>query len=418
MIKRNTSELAKWLVVLTSTLAVAISVTHSYSMGLFILPLEAEFGWARGEITAGLMVISILSVTLAPFVGMAIDRFGSRRIAIPGIAIYCSAIALLSTTTQSIWHWWAMWALIACGSLLIKPTVWLAAIAKLFTERRGLALALALCGTGLGSGALPLVTQQLIETGGWRFAYIVLGLGGAALSLPLILLFFRDRPAMPTTRIEAQPDLPGLTIRQGLISSQFWRMAIASLLANVAIIGLNVHFVPIMISHGMVAHNAATTAAAIGIASIVGRVGTGYLLDRFNGSVVGAIGFALPVISCTLLLNFGGDVTTALIICIFIGLSLGAEIDIIGYLATRYFGLRNYGTLFGTIAGLFSLGAGIGPTYAGLMFDWFASYDQFLWSLVPVFAVASLLIASLGPYPDFARDRPDQTEPSGATSND
>ena len=138
---------ADWLLVLASTFALVASVAHVYSVGVFIGPLEAEFGWSRGEISAGLGVISVISVVLAPFVGLAIDRCGSRRIGLPGLVIYLTGVALLSTATPSLLHWWALWALIAIGTVLIKPTVWVAAIASRFDRRRGLAMALAICGT-------------------------------------------------------------------------------------------------------------------------------------------------------------------------------------------------------------------------------------------------------------------------------
>jgi len=116
MVKESTGKSPQdWLVVFTSTLALAVSVTHVYSTGLFIVPIETEFGWSRAQITAGLAVVSVISVVFAPFVGMVVDRIGSRRIALPGMILYCTALALLSTTTQSIWHWWAMWGLLAFG---------------------------------------------------------------------------------------------------------------------------------------------------------------------------------------------------------------------------------------------------------------------------------------------------------------
>lgn len=390
-----------WLVVFTSTAALAASVTHVYSAGLFIVPLENEFGWSRAQITAGLTFLSVISVICAPFIGMLIDRVGSRRIALPGMCLYCAAIALLSTTTQSIWHWWAMWGLLAFGSVLIKPTVWMAAIAKRFVARRGLAFALALCGTGIGAAIMPLLTDQLVQYGGWRFAYVALGAGCAVVSLPMLVLFFKDQPKPAVTDSSQTELLPGLTIREGMLSRQFIGMAVASLLATIAIVGLTVHFAPIMISHGMASEHAAAAAVTIGITSIIGRLGTGALLDRFNGCVIGAISFGFPIAACIALLTMDGGIFMAVTVGSIVGLSLGAEIDVVAYLAARYFGLRNYGMLFGTIAGLLSLGGGIGPTFAGLMFDRFGGYDQLVWALIPIFATGAVLVGSLGPYPEF-----------------
>ena len=122
---RNTFQESRedWLVVATSTIGLAVSVMYVYSMGLFIAPLEAEFGWPRGQISAGLTVVSVITVVLAPIIGMAIDRYGSRVIALSGMVLYCLAFGLLATTSASIWHWWALWGLIGLGVVLIKPTI-------------------------------------------------------------------------------------------------------------------------------------------------------------------------------------------------------------------------------------------------------------------------------------------------------
>ena len=389
-----------WLVVVASTFGLAASVTHLYSMGMFILPLEREFGWPRGSIAGGLTVVSVISVVLAPAIGLLVDRVGSRRVAIPGMAIYCLAIALLATTTASIWHWWGLWALIAFGTVLIKPTVWAAAIAGRFTRRRGLALGLALCGTGIGLGVMPSIANSLLEYGGWRFAYLSLGAGAALIGLPMILLFFHDPPARGAGGSN-RALLPGYTIAEGLRSTKFLRLALASLLITTAIISLSVHFVPILASLAVSRGDAAAIASSIGIASITGRIASGYLLDRYSGPLIAAISFGLPILACVLLLTFDGSHVSAIVIGLVIGASLGAEIDVVAFLSARYFGLRNYGFLFGSIAGLLSLGAGLGPTLAGMIYDRYGSYEPLMWALIPVFLVSAALVGSLGRYPIF-----------------
>jgi MFS family permease len=401
--ERETETRADWLLVLASTVALTASVSHVYSMGVLIGPLEAEFHWPRGQISAGLGVISVISVVLAPFVGLAIDRFGSRRIGLPGLAVYVIGVALLSTTGPSIWHWWGLWALIAIGTVLIKPTVWVAAIASRFSRRRGLAMAVAMCGTSIGTALFPLLTAQLLGLG-WRSAYLVLSAGAALLALPMVYFFFcAERPGAPRPSPGLPPPKPkpGLTTRQGLTSPAFYKMAAASFLATLATLSLTVHFVPILIGGGISADTAAAVAGLIGVGSIIGRLGTGALLDRFNGRRVGALLLLLPILGCTLLLTVQLTPATAILVAAAIGLALGAEIDIFAFLSARYFGLAHYGLLFGTVAGLNSFGAGVGPTYAGFMFDSFGSYAVLLATLIPMLLISSLLVLSLGAEPSF-----------------
>lgn len=398
--------LRDWLVVLTSTVGVTMSVVHIYSMGAFILPIEQELGWSRAQISGALTVSGILAALLGPAVGILIDRVGSRRIAICGVIVYAGGLAFVSTVDSSRGHWWFAWAVVGLGAVLIKPTAWMAAIAGRFVARRGLAIALALCGTGIASATMPIMANALIEMGSWRSAYFWLAAGSLGIALPLVLLFFHDpaarNSAPPSDQAVPWKNAPvGITARQGLQSSIFWRMAAASLLIYLSIIGLSVHFIPILTSVAIDRQTAVVVAGTIGIASICGRILTGLLLDRYPGSLIGGISFALPIVACGLLLSLDGSLGLAVAAAIIIGFSLGAETDVVAYLASRYFGLRNYGFLFGIIASLLGLGAGVGPMLAGLSFDYFGSYQQMIIATIPAFAIGGILIGSLGPYPTF-----------------
>jgi predicted MFS family arabinose efflux permease len=188
-------------------------------------------------------------------------------------------------------------------------------------------------------------------------------------------------------------------VAEAFRSSRYWRIAASAFLAAVATIGITVHFVPMLTAFSISRSEAATIAGAIGIASIAGRIVTGYLLDRFPGNLIGAIAFGLPILACVGLLNFTGSQFSAFAIAAIIGFALGAETDIIGYVSSRYFGLRNYGVLFGTIVGLLTLAAGVGPAIGGVVYDIYGTYEPMIWALIPTFLVCSALMASLGSYP-------------------
>src|SRR5690606_2597992 len=101
--------------------------------------LEREFGWARAEISMGMMIIAMIALVGAPLVGVAIDRFGPRRIALSGILVFSFALAMLSTASD-LGSWWLLWVLLAVGNMLILPTVWTKAINIYFDRNRGMAL--------------------------------------------------------------------------------------------------------------------------------------------------------------------------------------------------------------------------------------------------------------------------------------
>ena len=395
---------ADWGVALICTAGLTVCMIYLYSLGPLIIPISQDLGWTRGQTSAGLTMVSVISVIAAPFVGYNIDRFGSRRIAIAGCILFCMGITLLSQV-GSLYAWFGVWGLVAAGSVLMKPTVWMAAVARRFSRRRGLAMGLALSGTGISAALAPVIAGMLEERFDWRTAFLGLGIGSACLLLPLLVLFFKD-PVAENQEGGAQKENArgvGVSIADGFRSATFARLAIAGFCVNFTVLGLVVHFVPMLASYDFTAAHAAKLASVIGVFTILARLIIGTLIDRFPAKVIAVIGFLLPLAACTLLLMFDGSQVMAIAIAMLIGASLGAEVDIIAYLSSHHFGARNYGTLFGTITGAISLGIGLGPTAAGLTFDYFESYRPIFFGMLPLIILAVILIATLGPYPDHTK---------------
>ena len=386
-----------WPLPVVSLVGLAVAFSHIYTMGVFVAPLEAEFGWSRTAIVSGLTIVSVISVVLAPFIGAGIDRFGSRRVAIPGLVLYCGSFAALSFAGSSTWSWWALWALVGFGSVCVKPTVWAAAISTRFDRSRGLAMGVALCGSGLGGFFLPLTATLLIDRIGWRGGYAAIGLIELALVLPLVFLFFRPAATESPGVARARPTA-GISFRDAVRSRRFLSLAAANLVVTVALLSVIVHLVPILSERGTGKGEAAAIASLVGLATVVGRLGTGLLLDRFRGNRIGLVVFAIPVVACTALL-LDHSQATAMAAAILLGLAVGSEVDVVMYLSSRYFGLRNFGAIYGTLGGLTSLGTGLGPLLGGIVHDAYGSYDPLLLGLLPAFLVAALLVGSLGDYP-------------------
>jgi predicted MFS family arabinose efflux permease len=158
--------------------------------------------------------------------------------------------------------------------------------------------------------------------------------------------------------------------------------------------------VPVLLARGMTPATAAGFASLLGIGSILGRIGGGFLLDRFDAAKVAAISVTLPAVAVVLLLAFPGDAAAG-IACLIIGLGIGTEVDCAAYLAARHFGLRSFGTLFGTLNGLMLFGNGIAPVMANHVYDVTRSYEIVLWFQIPACLGTALLFLWLGPYPRF-----------------
>jgi predicted MFS family arabinose efflux permease len=180
-------------------------------------------------------------------------------------------------------------------------------------------------------------------------------------------------------------------------------IAMCTVFMTGTIAGMSVHFVPFITSTGISKTTAASVAGVGGVLSVVGRLGTGILLDRrWSGPLVGACSFSIPAIAGVVWLLHGDDVLSAAVISGLLGLALGAEMDVLAYLCSRYFGLKHYGVIYGTVAGLLAMGVGVGPTLAGFVYDKTHSYDAFVWGAIPACLTAALLVGSLGRYPNFA----------------
>jgi predicted MFS family arabinose efflux permease len=377
---------------------------HGYSLGVMIGPLEQEFGWSRAEISAGFFIIAFIALVMAPLVGICVDRFGPRRIALFGVAFFCAALAFLSTATSDIWSWWLRWALLGVASMFILPTVWTTAINHVFARNRGKALAIALCGTGLGAAIAPALTNMLVETYGWRGAYVGLALVGLIITLPPVLFLFR-RPTDRRGRGESAPAravIPsGYSVREGLRSSGFLKLAAAATVFGISICALSTNCVPVLLGQGFDRAAAAQIAGLLGIGSIIGRLGGGYLLDRLDAKKVAACSVLAPVVTVSIFLALPGQSGAASLACFVLGLAVGTELDACAYLAARHLGMRSFGTLFGVINGLLLFGNGLAPILSNHVYDVVGSYTPVLWALIPGFLLSGLLFLLLGRYPHF-----------------
>lgn len=395
---------AFWPLPFVAAFGGTIASIHVYSMGPFFEPLQREFGWDRTDVSLAMTVALALGGFLNPGMGLALDRIGPRAIGLVGIVVICSAMALLGTATGGALNWQLLWLFVAIGAALVQPMVWVSAAASRFDAARGLAVAITLTGPAIGSSIFPIISTLLIDGLGWRGAFAGLGVLWAVLLLPPMLLFFRgaqDRGSFRTRVIPTTVVLPGLSIREGLRLTAFWKLLAAGGLVTFAMIGTIVHLVPIMVAHGESRTAAAALAALVGIFSIVGRLVTGALLDRYSARSV-AIAAMIPPVLGFLLLLFGGSVWTQVVAVPLIGLSLGVEIDLIAYVSTKHFGLKSFGFLYGLLTVSMTVGTAIGPLAASLIFDATGSYHAFLWLCIGTLTGSGLLLACLGPYPRFS----------------
>ena len=399
---------AYWPLPFVAALGGSSTSIHIYSMGSFFQPLQDAFHWTRADVSIGTTVAIATGAALNPLIGTLIDRIGPRRVGLFGIVLICTAMALLGTATGTRGNWIALWLVVAAGGLFVQPMVWAAAVASRFNAARGLAMGITLCGPAGGIAVFPPLSTWLIEHYGWRMGFVGLGAIWAALLLPLNLLFFRGaadvgRAQRPAPRAAADV-LPGYWVREALRAPAFYMLMIAASFFTFTLVGITVHLVPILVDGGIAKMTAASFAGVAGLCAIAGRLGTGFVLDRFQAPRVAAAAMVLPISGCALLLLHGGWWMQS-IAALLIGFAMGAEFDLVTYLATRHLGLRRFGVLFGIIMVPMATGTALGPLVASAIHDRFAGYNPFLWLAMPMLAIGALLLTLLGPFPDFAREK-------------
>lgn len=389
-----------WVLPLVAALGYSTAVLSTYGLGPFVEPLEHEFGWSRASISFGLTIVGFSGAALGIPVGLLVDRFGPRRVGLTGAVLMPAAIALLGTATGSLANWFVLWSIVACANFWLQATVWTSAVSSRFELSRGLALAVTLSGGSLTSALLPLIATAVIVSYDWRTAYMAVGGIWFAMAFPLIFLFFRgaqDRDGKKQAIAKSDaPQLPGVSVAEALRMAAFYQLVAASGLFAFAGVGVLVHFVPILTDRGATPMGAAGVASLIGVFSIAGRLGTGLLLDRLPARAVGSVVFLMPVVACFLLLFDGANTLYQMVSAAFFGITLGAEVDVIAYLAVKHFGLRNYGVLFGSMSAALATGTALGPLAAGAAFDAYRGYSQFLGLTAILMVIGSLAVATLG----------------------
>lgn len=395
-----------WTMLMPCTLGIMLCSVPNYSLGVMIRPLEEEYGWSRAEISSGPFIIALIALIGAPLIGMVMDRYGARRIALPGVLLFCATLALCSMATSSIWTWWLLWVVVGIAAMTVIPSMWTFAINSFFDKNRGKALAIALSGTGIGAFSMPPLTNWLIDVYGWRGAYVALGLILALICFPLTLFFFRSAAdVLRKAKSNAAPViLSGMTAREGFRTLRFYLLALATVIFSTAICGLTANQTPILIAQGLTPASAAAIAGLMGIGSIIGRLVGGVLLDKWDARRVAAISVLMPCLNVGLLIAFPTSIEAAMVATFVLGLAIGTELDAVAYLAARHFGLRALGLLYGTINGLMLFANGFAPMLANHVYDITRSYHPYMWAVIPAFFVTAVLFLALGRYPDFARN--------------
>lgn len=375
---------------------------------IFLAPLRAEFAWSQPQLFGALALTTLTVTILAPFFGAVVDRIGAKRMILGGLLLEALVLASFAGQTASLPSFYLRYVALAVLAIGTTHVAFTRVITLWFDRRRGLALGITLAGLGVGSMVWPILAQWAIDTYGWRDAYLVLAGTVATVGLSCVALLVRDSPhsiglqadGIPGEVVPgaAQKPLVGMSTRAAVRTPTFRLMLVAFICIGASISSVQVHLVPLLTGRGVSPMLAATVLSTLAAAMVVGRLVAGWLMDKWFAPRV-AIAFLVGPVVAIVMLAAGATGVLAFIAGILTGLAVGAEVDVTAYLASRYFGLRNFSGIYAFFYGAYALGAAFGPLITAVVVDKSGGYTGILSVHAGLLVLGAVLLSRLPAFP-------------------
>ena len=369
------------------------------AFGVMLKPLCAQFNWDRGDVQFAFTLMTLAAMLTMPLTGWLTDRIGSRRPILICLTIFGASYASLSFLTPHLWHLWAVFLLLGLVGAGTSAIPHARLISRWFTERRGLALGLAMSGTAIGGVIWPKATQKLMDWFGLSHTYLISGGAVLLIAIPLLLLFLKEpsAPAQSSKQRDSDEQAAGLTRAEALRGSLLWLLLSAFFIVSMSLHACMIHLPAMLTDRGMTSNSAANAASLMGVAGMVARFGMGYLLDLLPASRVPTIAFS--VIAGGIFLLFAGATGgSAYLAAILIGVGYGSETATVPYLVGKYFGMRSFGEIYSYLFIAVPLGGALGPQLMAEAFDRTGSYRLVLLFCGIATVVAALALLRLSSY--------------------
>lgn len=403
-----------WVTVVVCLLGISTGPAAFGLSSLFLLggPIGAEFGWSRTAISAAVSVMMLCTAIALPFMGRLVDRVGVKKVLVPSVIIFGLCFLAASKITA---YWQFIAVYVAMGTIAVgtNSVPYMRVLTAWFDRRRGLAIGIAGSGTGLGFGYVPLVTQEFVSHFGWRGGYFGLGLIMLLFTLPMIVFLLHEKPqslglhpdGAASDEVPTHPVATGDSLREAMRRRDFWSLIVIFSGLAFVLYGLIPHMVPMLQDRGVPVHQAAWLASAFGWSAFGGRLLIGFLVDRYDARRIAFVFFTLSAIGLALL-SVQMPIWAFTVAAIMLGLSLGAEVDMLAYLTSRYFGLKNFAQIFGVMFSVVMVAMSLSPVAFGKVYDYTHSYRTILAMGVPLCVLAIALVLMLRPYGERARGGP------------
>jgi len=399
-----------WWVVLAAFVCHGVNVgLMFYSWSVFLTPLSEHFG-SRAAVAGSYALTQVASASYGLVVGRLVDRHGARPVQIVGALAMAAGYGLLSRVSSLAGLYACLAGPVALGSTCIGALSCNAAVARWFVRRRGTALGVSTAGISAGGIVLAPLAQELITRIGWRSAYAVLGGMILVVVLPPVILFMRrdpedmglvpdgdpgsgDEGAEARALLERELErsvTPHAAVRQ----ANFWLLSVAFGLTMAGLAGTLLYQIPLLIDRGMDPAHASLVLGATAAMGVVGKLGFGALLDRYDQRRIAAVCFLLQAAGVWLLWQTRGTLALVAYVVLY-GYAMGGNATLQASLVGEAFGRLHYGAIASRMTPFVMLAQAAGVPAVGWVRDRTGGYGPALATIVAAALVAAAVVSRM-----------------------
>jgi sugar phosphate permease len=398
-----------WIVVAALGLTVLTTGLGYYSYGVFFKPLMGEFGWTRAATSVAQSIYSIMYGAAGLLAAKLIERYSITKIVFLAVLIEGTSFLLLSLTSN-LWYLYIVYFLVGLGSGGVGTVTLATVVSNWFIKRRGVAIGITTAGMALGAMLIVPIVGFIIESSGWRLAFIFMGLLFYVVGIPLALFVLKKNPEemglLPDgekqlnagkVMVEANAQISSATgTEKGrlitlLNSLPIWVLSAGFFLAYAGENAILVHEVPFATDMGVPAMAAAVALGFTGGIGGIGKVVLGWLTDKLSTRYVVLICFTIQIVGVLILMQTRTMAMLWLFVVVF-GFGMGGAAALVPLSVGDRFGIASFGIVFGIVNFLGNIGSAVGPYFAGYVFDVTGAYSFAFTTFIVTYIVAIILV--------------------------
>ena len=363
-----------------------------------LLPIwQEELDWSGSQAARGASIVLIMMALLSPVAGNLMDRYNARLVIVIGLTALASGIGATSFVTDPVYYYLLFGVVGGVGWAFVSIPMITAAVSGYFERMRGLAIGIAV--SGASGGQLPILSGLgiLIVAIGWRASYQFLALVVAALAILVLFWFKPPRGESRSSQPSGVDNLDTLSerIKFLMVNRTFLLLLGAFTLCGFTTAGvIDVYFIPYAISCGFTLVEGSTAYGFHGLGNLAGVVLFSWMADHVHRPRLLASMFFLRAITFVLLLFIEADIGLMFMFAVIFGTLNFATFPVIANIVATHLGVRILGLTLGLLFGGHSLGAAVGVSIGGWMFDQTAKYS-WIWLLSIVLAALAGVFAIL-----------------------